>query len=275
MNSRIPTLINPLLSAYQIALQTQLPTLIQGLYIGGSIALGEFNPRLSDIDFLTILRRPATTAELQQLKTIHKTLATQYPQAPLSGSYILPDGLGKQAHEVAPHPYFHDHTFHESGHFEINFVTWWVLKYYGITLMGPEPQTLSFDVDWRELRAAMHTNLNTYWRGWTSGRQAVIGLASDEGIQWAVTGVSRLFYSFHESDITTKVRAAEYALQRVPPRWHRIIREALRLREGSPSSLYRWRLVRMLDARAFLKAIIQASNEFIARLNDVSRETSC
>ncbi|MDZ5016954.1 DUF4111 domain-containing protein, partial [Clostridium perfringens] len=57
-------------------------------------------------------------------------------------------------------------------------------------------------------------------------------------IEWGVLGVSRLYYTFKERDITSKIGAGEYALQNLPERWHKIINESMRLRKGNKKSFY-------------------------------------
>jgi hypothetical protein len=83
---------------------------------------------------------------------------------------------------------------------------------------------------------------------------------SDWGIQWTVLGVLRKFYSFRENSITTKVKAGEYALTCLPACWHRLIREAINIREGKETSAYQLRIARTIEAVRFLKFIIQTCN---------------
>ncbi|MBZ0302050.1 MAG: DUF4111 domain-containing protein [Anaerolineae bacterium] len=88
----------------------------------------------------------------------------------------------------------------------------------------------------------------------------MLWLGSDWGIQWAVLGVLRQFYSFREGAITSKVGAGDYALQHLPPTWHRLIQEALNIRTQSGQCLYRSRLLRMMEAVRFMRYIIQTCN---------------
>ncbi len=162
-------------------------------------------------------------------------------------------------------PYFlkvtyHDGVLHPDGHFGLNLVDGWVLKNCGIAIIGPEPQALSFTVDWNLLITKMRENLNSYWVSWTRRPKRLIILFSDWGIQWAILGVLRQFYTFQENQITTKRKAGEYALSCVPTHWHRLIQEAINLRARSKKSLYRLRVIRTIDAVSFLRYIIRSSN---------------
>jgi hypothetical protein len=115
-------------------------------------------------------------------------------------------------------------------------------------------------VDWNALITQMKENLNSYWAGWARHPARMIMLYSDWGIQWAITGILRQFYTFRENTITTKVKAAEYALGCLPARWHPLIQEAINIRRKNKRSAYRSKLFRAWEAIHFLKFIIQTCN---------------
>jgi hypothetical protein len=238
----------------------QLPGLIQAFYIEGSIALGEFNERLSDIDFVAVLKRSAASAEIECLRDIHTLIEKTYPRWKMSGRYLQFDRLGRLDDRVERILYFHDGRLRLDGHFELNSVEGWILKNHGVVLIGPEPHELPFTIDWELLINKMRENLNTYWVRWTRRPSCLITMLSDWGIQWTVLGVLRQFYSFRENSITTKTKAGEYALTCVPTCWRRLIQEAINIRAGKKPSAYRFRVVRMVEAVNFLKYIIQSCN---------------
>jgi hypothetical protein len=78
-NIRIPEVIHPLLHDYMQLLAQSVPDLTEACYLHGSIALNAFNERLSDIDFVTVLRRRPTPQDIIHLKTSHQILSTTYP----------------------------------------------------------------------------------------------------------------------------------------------------------------------------------------------------
>ena len=261
--SDLPSLPEPvcrILQAYLAQMDAHLPDILSGLYLVGSIALDGYDPKFSDIDYVAVLSRPLTKTELTHLARVHREIEKAHPRAKLSGSYLQPADLGGLPEQVAPHPYYQDGLLYTAGHFELNPVTWWILKQRGITLRGPAAQALPFSADWERLAAYLKHNLNTYWLSWTKRLDGRLVMLSDWGIQWTVLGVVRLYYSLREKDITTKIEAGEYALQHLPPEWHPLIHEALRIRRGEAGSAYRWRLGRAREARRFLGYIIQEGN---------------
>src|SRR5512133_3875177 len=183
MDQRIPTCLHPLLQDYAFATQQAAFELITGCYLVGSLALDGFNPRISDIDFVTTLSRPALESDYAQIRTIHSTLRQKYPLWPMEGIYLQTGDLGQQK-EIPTYPSLHEGKLQPSRHFELNPVTWWLLKNRAITLFGPDAQTLPFTVDWNELIAWMYGNLNTYWASWTQSPIRIAVLLSDFGIQW-------------------------------------------------------------------------------------------
>jgi hypothetical protein len=260
INQRIPEPVRPILENYVFLANKELPDLISGFYVVGSIALDGFNERFSDIDFVAVLNRKANQADIEKLIAIHKLIEKEFTKWKLSGCYIQIHDLGHCENEMEPHPYYHDDKFHDKGYFEINSITWWILKNHGIVIVGKESTDLPFTVDRDLLIAKTKENLNSYWVGWTNRIDGFFVMLSDWGIQWTVLGVLRQYYTFRSNSITTKTKAAEYALTCLPNRWHSLIQEAIGIREGKKKSLYRSKVVRMMDAVKFLKYVIQTCN---------------
>jgi Domain of unknown function (DUF4111) len=260
-NIRIPEVIHPLLHDYMQLLAQSVPDLTEACYLHGSIALNAFNERLSDIDFVTVLRRRPTPQDIIHLKTSHQILSTTYPNWTLDGSYLQWNDLGRLPDAIAPSPYVADGVFHPQGYRDINLVTWWVLKHYGIAILGPSPQALIFTVSWDELVARMHDNLNSYWRSWTRSPIRLSQLLTDYSVQWSVLGVLRLWYAFCENEITSKTGAGGYALSHLPGRWHPLIQEAINIRDDCEHKLYTSRIRRAYDAVRFLRYIIRLCND--------------
>jgi hypothetical protein len=177
----------------------------------------------------------------------------------MSGSYLQAADLGRCNHKVEANSCY-EGRLRLQGQFDWNWVDGWTLKNHGIAIIGPEPQSLPVTIDWDRLIKRMRENLNSYWAGWTRRPDYLGGMLLDRGIQWAVLGVLRQFYSFRENTITTKTKAGEYALTCVPSRWHRLIQEAIDIRAGKKAAAYQLRIVRMMEAVSFIKFIIQTCN---------------
>lgn len=264
MPAPVPDVIQPLLAEYLSLLDQKLPGFISSCYIQGSIALDAFNERLSDIDMVAFLSRGWTESDLARLKEVHQTIRAKYPRWKLEVLYLEWPGQTQPERVVTPFLQYLDGQFDLINDFELNDVTWWVLKNRGITLRGPAPHDLGYAVDWQALIAGMHHNHNTYWAQFTTNPRRLAYMVLDEGFQWAVMGVLRQYYSFKENDITSKTGAGRYALEHFPQKWHRLIQEAINLRESARPSLYKSRLMRANSAVRFLKYVRALSNSLNA-----------
>lgn len=259
-NARIPTVLHSLIQDYVGQISAELPGLVTAFYLVGSIALGDF-VRGSDVDFVATLARQVAPDEMTRLEIIHQRIAQQYPAWEMEGGYLQQDALGGLDYADAPFLKYYDGKLAWSTNSTLHAVTWWILKHYGITVYGPPPQMLTYTVDMGHLLREQRENLNSYWSTWTKRPKRLLALFSDQGVQWAVLGVLRQFYTFHEHRITSKTHAGEYALAHVLARWQRIIREAIALRRGLGKHYYRSRLARASDAVRLLRFVMRTCNE--------------
>ncbi len=261
MDERIPGPVRPVLERYRQLLEERLPGLVEGLYLHGSIALAAYNARSSDVDFVAVVTRRPGKQEVEQLRQVHGIVRQEYPRPKLAGIYFPREELGRPREEVAPYPCYEGSALNPVGFFELNPVTWWTLAKCGVTVWGPPAQTLPLPADDGGLLRWMIGNLNSFWAGYTRRPARIAALWSNWGIEWTVLGVLRQYYTFRERDITSKTGAGHYALSCLPARWHRLIREALRIREGAGGPLYRSRTGRAWEAYRFLQYIIAVCNQ--------------
>ncbi len=217
MNPHLPDSLQPVLRAYLDAFARDCPGLLSACYVHGSVALGAYDPHQSDVDCLVVLSRRCTAKDVQALDRIHTAMAQQYPGVRLECSYLQWAELGQADTEIAPSPVYHEGRLQPLGKLDSNPVTWWLLKTCGIVVYGPD--TLDYEIAWDDVTGWMRQNLNSYWRSFTTDPRRMLWLLSDSGLQWAVLGVLRQYYSFVEADITSKLGAGDYALTHLPARW--------------------------------------------------------
>lgn len=258
--AEVPDSIQALLEDYIASIQRELPDFLAAFYLQGSIALGAYNPHLSDIDFIAVINHPCSAQDINCLSRIHADLKKRYATARLSGSYLQVSDVGKLEDSIAPHPHYHDANLHLSGYHDINLITWWILKHHGVTLYGTPAQELDIQINWDEIEAYTLQNMNSYWVQFIRNPRRIIWLYTDYGVQWAVLGVLRQYVTLRQGRIVSKTSAGVIGLQELPSGWQRIIQEAMNLREQSEKSLYRFRLHRMMDAFLLIRMVIYYGN---------------
>jgi hypothetical protein len=262
----IPERVNELLDEYFNLVDSKLPDLLEGFYIYGSISIGAFDYGFSDVDFISVVKRNVTETDIDTLKKVHRDIKRKFPMTDLMGMYVMENDLeGKNNHKKIC-PCFIGGKFQGLNKFETNSIDAYQIKKYGITIKGKEISKYSYNVDWDILIHNMVDNLNTYWVRWKNRCEKFssifyIGLLLNVSlVEWGVLGVSRLYYTFREKDITSKVGAGEYALKNVPQKWHKIINEAMRLRKGIKKTYYNSIFERRRDALDYIDFIISESN---------------
>ncbi len=141
-------------------------------------------------------------------------------------------------------------------------MTWHTLAHHGVPIRGPAPADIAIWTDPAVLASWTLGNLDSYWRPWRDGQARLFsraGLASlgSRAPAWGVLGVTRLHYTLATGGITSKAGAGRYALDTFPARWHRVVRECLRIRRGGGGpSLYRTPLARRREALGYIAMVI-------------------
>ncbi|GII81810.1 hypothetical protein Sru01_67920 [Sphaerisporangium rufum] len=228
--------MDDLVAAYLRAVDAEAEGLIEGLYLEGSVALGDFRPYTSDVDFVAVTAAPPEGPALAALERAHARLRARTPRPSLDGVYLTWNDLRDGPAGTGPRP--HSHEGHLQGAtIPDNPVLWHTLARHGMACRGPEPAGLDVWHDKHALAAWVDTNLDRYWRRlcdraarpFSLWRTAVL---SPYATVWIVTGVVRLHYTLATGDITSKEGAGRHALETFPERWHRVVEEALRIRRA-------------------------------------------
>jgi hypothetical protein len=234
---RLPPPVDDIVSDYLELAHLEAPGLIQGLYLVGSVALADFRPRTSDIDFVAVTGPPPEGPALRALARVHGELRARWPRPSFDGLYVTWDDLKLDPSHVGPRPRSHEGHFEADSRSTPDPVTWCTLARYGVACLGPTPSDLEIWTDDLSLATWSVSNLDDYWRPWRARASRLIsqfGLFSTTpyATVWGVTGVSRLHYTLATGDICSKEAAGRYALATFPDRWRRVVREALRIRRS-------------------------------------------
>lgn len=263
----LPDYANEVIGEHLNVIDSVLPGFLEAYYIYGSVSLGEFNRGISDIDFIAIITRKATEADLDMLKKIHRIMKRKFKKAILDGMYLLKYDFETLIKGEITCLRFNEGVFKGYEIFDTNSVDAYELKQYGVAVRGRDINEIVYIVDFDILVNRMKENLNTYWFQWVNSYKRfpsfryISLLISLKTIEWSVLGVSRLYYTFKERDIISKVGAGEYVLDSVPERWHKVIKEAMRLRKNNKKSFYNSTFIRRSDALNYMEYIIQECNK--------------
>jgi hypothetical protein len=195
------------------------PGLVEGLYLVGSLALGDHQPG-SDVDVVAFTAEPATDDDAALLHAAHLAASSE------AGPPIDGPRLAWADVSVPPtplhRPWTLDGTFHHDAEcFEINPITWFVLATSGIAVRGPEPADLSIALDTEERRSFVRENVDTYWRALADTLDEA---AQDESrssfpaeiVTWSVLGVARMLVTARTGQVISKSAAGQWLAAELP-----------------------------------------------------------
>jgi len=208
-----------------------------GMYLDGSLAIGDFEPDKSDLDFVMVTSSEVSSDSFEALKTMHRHIAAGASKwaRELEGSYISQGAL-RHDRRPAAHPYIDRGSVlamvqQESGYWPIHRH---ILREHGVVLAGPLPQTLIDPVQPEELREAVRGILREWWMP-----MLVDGPLLKNGFYrcYAVLTMSRILYTIHHGAIVTKPIAARWAQGALDNRWTALIQHALTWSREVPPDL--------------------------------------
>lgn len=234
-----PNSVDSVVAAYGRRLGAEGMPVLRGLYLVGSVALDDFRPGASDIDFVAVLDREPTAQDCTALERVHAGLA-EAGGAFFDGFYLTTEALCRVPTQYAVLPFSLDGRF-RTGEVcrEVNPVVWRCLARHGRTAFGPPPSEFRIADDGETLRTYQVENLRGYWLSWIT--QAEEGLAAKapgedanaEALAWGVLGVARIACALETDGVVSKRGGGGHALVAHPARWHPVIREALAAHAGA------------------------------------------
>jgi hypothetical protein len=198
-----------------------------GLYLYGSLSLGDFDPASSDIDFLTVTAEELSAETIEALRAMHEEIARSgllYADH-LEGSYIPRVALRRYDPEHARHPSIGvDWEFHIGEHGNNWIIEREIVREHGVVIYGPAPQNLIDPVSPQELRAAVCQHLKTQWQQMLAGDLEWLRPRNYQA--FAILTMCRALYTLQHNTTVSKPQAAVWA-QELYPQWRPIIERAL------------------------------------------------
>ena len=238
------------------------PGLVEGFYIVGSVALDDFRPAISDLDFVIVTgARPGDDLQTA-LAEGHARLDGEASLPKLDGVYATWDELLMGPFEAPVGPCVEAGLFVSSDIHGRHPMTWGVLRRVAVTLRGPllAGATIWWDPGCLERWAV--ESVGSYWRPSLSRmlvKCSPEGVCTLDGraIERTVLGLCRLHYILATGVVPSRSDAGLYGLISLPRTCHRIIEEALRIRrEPAAASIYADPEGRHGDVLKFVRVVL-------------------
>lgn len=257
--SELPDPVLAVCSGWLSAIDERAPGLVTGLYLRGGLAFGEWVPGQSDVDFVATLSARPSDAQKRTLQLSHAETGDRHRDVAFDGVHLLADDLTRDPEECPDVPCVLHGLFEPDGREDLNPVAWHEIAEGGVTVRGPSPAELGVWTDAARLAAFTRDNLDSYWRPTAEALEAMPREAEDEHTCcWCVLGVARLHHLLVTGRLTTKSGAGRWALSYYDESFHRVVREALRVREGGPDEYVGKGPQRGLDTASFTAYVVAA-----------------
>ena len=222
--------VNAVLHNFLAQIQTLLGGHFRGMYLYGSLALGDFDPHTSDIDILVATDDGLGNDLFAGLRMMHERFdASDSPWVGRVEAAYIPVGVLRHSlPSEARYPQI------ERGGTLVRepLEPGWVfqcesLRTHGIVVEGPEPQTLIDPVDREDMRGAVAAITGQWldqavhdpdWLNWVLRRK---------NQAFVVLTLCRMLYSLETGGVASKPAAARWAEATVDERWTPLITRAL------------------------------------------------
>jgi len=230
-----------------------------GLYLHGSLALGDFYPPASDVDFHAATAGALDAPALERLGTMHATFKAEGGWLNrLEGVYLPLAALRRQDPAGGRLP-----TVGIDWEFRLgrSGPTWvldrWVTREHGVVVTGPDPRELIDPIGPVQLRAAVRSSMLDDWAERVVEGADVAWLRPRGYQAFAMLTMCRNLYALEHGVLVSKPAAAAWAARRLGPPWPLMAERALA-----------WRADERVDDRHLPETL-----RLVARAVDLARST--
>ncbi|MEI6136294.1 MAG: aminoglycoside adenylyltransferase domain-containing protein [Chloroflexota bacterium] len=223
----IPGEVRELLDDVLDGVQTALGDSFVGLYVRGSLALGDFDDYTSDVDLVAVMEQPLDEAQFRALRAMHRRIeSSRSPYVPRYEITYL-DRLAVRRFV----PGERHATLRQGGSLEWveHRVDWiierWVLREHGFRILGPDPHALIDPITSDQLIEANRQRLAD-WRSWLDDPSDGAWAPKHGQMAYVVETMCRCRYAVATGSIATKPQAVRWALEAFPEPWRTTVRRS-------------------------------------------------
>jgi hypothetical protein len=222
--------VNLVLDHFRARIQALLGSHFIGMYLVGSLALGDFDPRSSDIDFVVGSDTDIEDDLFESLQDIHAKFAASSSAwaEKIEAIYIPSPALRHTTPNASHYPQIEKGTRLFKAPLESGWVFQCItLRDHGVVVAGPDPRTLVASIDPQAMHSAAaaiaalwleQAEHDPTWLSWLRQRDAQT---------FVILTLCRLLYSLATGSVASKPRAAEWAKKELGEPWAMLIERTL------------------------------------------------
>jgi hypothetical protein len=222
--------INALLADLVASVQRLLRAHMIGMYLYGSLALGDFDRERSDIDLIVVTDGELDRAVVDALTKMHDAFITRSSPWPakLEVAYVPRQALHPEVDPKARYPQLEKDRELALEPLESGWVIQlYTLREHGIVVAGPAAHTLVPLIDPAQMRRASaayalvwadQSTFDPEWLEWVRDRR---------NQAFVVLTLCRMLYTLDSGRVASKPQAARWMTETTGTRWAALIENAL------------------------------------------------
>lgn len=193
----------------ELARRLEAVGVVDALWVGGSLATGDYVPGVSDLDLVAVTSKPLVGDALAQVVHVHEELDAGLARGMDLGCQYA--DAGRLLHVAVEHPTW---THGKLVDRNVSLVTRAELVLHGFPVLGPPPSRLLPPVTAEEVRSAARAELVGYWS--YAARRPQLFLLLPVMVDLGLTAMARGRHALSTGKLLTKTAAIEQARA---PRW--------------------------------------------------------
>jgi len=251
--------VNELITQIENRIRVVLMDNLIGLYLYGSATAGDFEPDLSDIDLLAIVKDSLSDKEFSGLRDMHDQLTSDYTEwnDRIEIIYVPVDGLKNfkttriEVAEISPGEPFRLSIKTTRIHLkEIGddwLINWYVIRQNGITIFGLDPKTVIPNISSQEYKKTIKKKVLL----WQKALSEYAPESTRGAVAYAIFTLCRAMYSYENGEQASKKKSAEWVKYKFPE-WKELINKAIE-----------WRKVQWQDKQGVIGTELSISLDFL------------
>ncbi len=219
--------INQLLERLLAHMQAILGKKLIGLYLHGSLVIGDFDDDISDIDLLAATASDIDEREFDALKKMQDDLVLTHQQWDnrMEIAYLSLQALKTfKTHTSKLAIISPGEPFHIVDAGKDWLLNWYIVREKGVTLFGPPPQGIIEPITKEEFIQTVKEHMQ-WWK------EHIYEIRRRPEQAYAILTMCRALYTHRHGEQVSKVQAALWA-EKALPEWAATIQNALRWRQA-------------------------------------------
>jgi hypothetical protein len=221
----VNTVVRDLLTSMQAILGAQL----RGLYLVGSLALGDFHPQDSDLDLVIVTVGTLSDETVASLREVHQRFdqSASAWATRLDAVYIPQEVLRERFPTAARYPIVEWPGLLALKPLESGWpIQRYTLREYGVVVSGPDPRSLLDPVNPDDLRQASAAIVERWRDQAQRDREWIAWLREPANLTFVVLTLCRLLYTLETGSVASKPAAARWVERTLPSRWSGLLGHA-------------------------------------------------